>query len=80
MGRMRYVMQHLLIHLGSMARIKVDLWGQFLSPCVNFLLKISYSYGGSEGRVKLDNAMDGFHKSGLWGQGRDYCRDVMLAV
>ena len=49
-------MQPRLIHLGSMARIKLDLWGRFLSPCVNFLLKISYSYGGSEGRVKLDNA------------------------
>ena len=36
MGRMRYVMQHRLIHLGSMARIKVDLWGRFLSPSVNF--------------------------------------------
>jgi len=33
---MRYVMQHRLIHLGSMARIKVGLWGQFLSPSVNF--------------------------------------------
>ena len=65
---MRYVMQPWLIHLGSMARIKVDLWGRFLSPCVNFSFEKLRFPRREEGRVKLDNAkLDGFHKSGLWG-------------
>ena len=53
---MRYVMQPWLIHLGSMARIKVDLWGRFLSPCVNFSFEKLKFPRWEEGRVKLDNA------------------------
>ena len=50
-------MQPWLIHLGSMARIKVDLWGGAFCRLVStFLLKNSYSYGGCEGNVKLDSA------------------------
>lgn len=46
-------MQPWLIHLGSMARIKVDLWGRFLSPCVNFSFEKLKFPRREEGRVKL---------------------------
>ena len=53
---MRYLMQPWLIYLGSMAWIKVDLWGRFLSPCVNFSFEKLKFPRREEGRVKLDNA------------------------
>ena len=49
-------MQHRLIHLGSMARIKVDLRRQFSSPSVNFSFENLTFLRWEEGRVKLDNA------------------------
>ena len=54
--RMRYVIQHRLIHLGPMLGSKLGCGGAFCRRVSTFLLKVSYSYGGSEGRVKLDNA------------------------
>ena len=53
---MRYAKQHRLMHLGSMARIKVDLWGRFLPPCINFYFEKLTFLRWEEGRVKLDNA------------------------
>ena len=46
-------MQPRLIHLGSMTRIKVDLWGRFLSPSVNFSFFEKLTFlRWEEGRVK----------------------------
>ena len=52
-------MQHRLIQFGSMARIKVGLWGGgaiFVALCQLFFLKTLHFHRWEEGRVKLDNA------------------------